>query len=101
MGVSYLLFTGGGGHYGRTYKEALLSFSSELRERTKSNEELHFFYQQVEKTLNFEPKTDERLLNFYTKVLVEELAFLKEGSDLETTINTLYSINEKVSNLGK
>ena len=32
-----------------TYKEALMVFSNELKERTKSDEELHFFYQQVEK----------------------------------------------------
>ena len=84
-----------------SYKEALMAFSNELKERTKSNEELHFFYQQVEKTLNFEPTGDERLLNFYSGVLEEELEFLKDGSDLETAINILYSINEKVSNLGK
>lgn len=82
-----------------SYKEALMAFSNELKERTKSNEELHFFYQQVEKTLNFEPTGDERFLEFYTKVLEEELANLKEGSDLETAINILYSTNEKVCNL--
>lgn len=43
-----------------SYKEALIAFSNELKERTKSDEELHFFYKQVEKTLNFEPKADER-----------------------------------------
>lgn len=84
-----------------SYKKALMAFSNELREKTKSNEELHFFYQQVEKTLNFEPKADERFLNFYARVLEEELEFLKEGSDLETAINILYSVNERVSNLGK
>ena len=84
-----------------SYKEALIAFSNELKERTKSDEELHFFYKQVEKTLNFEPKADERLLNFYTRVLKEELNFLKEGSDLGTAINILYSLNEGVSNLGK
>lgn len=81
-----------------SYKEALMAFSNELKERTKSNEELHFFYQQVEKTLNFEPTGDERFLDFYTKVLEEELADLKGGSDLETAINILYSTNEKVCN---
>lgn len=75
-----------------TYKEALLSFSSELRERTKSNEELHFFYQQVKKTLNFEPKSG-KVFELYTRVLEEEFKFLKEGSDLETDINILYSLN--------
>ena len=78
-----------------------MAFRNELREKTKSNEELHFFYQQVEKTLNFEPKADERFLNFYARVLEEELEFLKEGSDLETAINILYSVNERVSNLGR
>ena len=82
-----------------SYKEALMDFSSELKERTKSDEELHFFYQQVEKTLNFEPVGDVRFLDFYTGVLVEELANLKEGSDLENAINILYSTNEKVYNL--
>jgi len=81
-----------------SYKEALTAFSNELKERTKSDEELHFFYQQVEKTLNFEPTGDERFLEFYTKVLEEELANLKEGSDLENSINILYSTNEKVCN---
>lgn len=82
-----------------TYTEALMAFSNELKERTKSNEELHFFYQQVEKTLNFEPTGDERFLSFYTGVLEEELKFLKEGSDLENAINILFSTNEKVCNL--
>lgn len=80
------------------YRDALLSFSNVLKERTKSDEELHFFYQQVEKTLNFEPKVVPRVLSFYTKVLLQELNFLREGSDLETSINILYSTNEKVSN---
>ena len=82
-----------------SYKETLMAFSSELKERTKSNEELHFFYQQVEKTLNFEPVGDERFLDFYTGVLEKELEILKEGSDLENAINILYSTNEKVCNL--
>lgn len=82
-----------------SYKEALMSFSNELKERTKSNEELHFFYQQVEKTLNFEPIGDERFLDFYSEVLEKELANLKEGSDPENAINILYSTNEKVCNL--
>lgn len=82
-----------------SYKEALMAFSSELKERTKSDEELHFFYQQVEKTLNFEPVGDERFLDFYTGILVKELANLKEGSDLENAINILFSTNEKVCNL--
>lgn len=81
-----------------SYKEALTAFSNELKERTKSNEELHFFYQQVEKTLNFEPKAEPRILLFYTGVLREELEILKEGSDLENSINILYSTNEKVCN---
>lgn len=81
-----------------TYREALLAFSNELKERTRSDEELHFFYQQVEKTLNFEPKSESSVLSFYTRVLLEELNFLREGSDLETSINILYSTNEKVSN---
>ena len=81
-----------------TYREALLAFSNQLKERTKSDEELHFFYQQVEKTLNFEPNADSRILSFYTKVLLQELNFLREGSDLETSINILYSTNEKVCN---
>lgn len=81
-----------------SYKEALLAFSNELKERTKSDEELHFFYQQVEKTLNFEPNATEKFLNFYTGVLIEELSFLKDGSDLEAAINILYSTNEKVCN---
>lgn len=81
-----------------SYKEALMAFSNELKERTKSDEELHFFYQQVEKTLNFEPKAETRVLSFYTVVLREELEILKEGSDLENSINILYSTNEKVCN---
>ena len=81
-----------------SYKEALMAFSNELKERTKSDEELHFFYQQVEKTLNFEPNVGPRVPSFYTGVLVEELEFLKEGSDLENAINILYSTNEKVCN---
>ena len=81
-----------------SHKEALLAFSNELKERTKSDEELHFFYQQVEKTLNFEPNANEKSLNFYTRVLVEELSNLKEVRDLETSINILYSTNEKVCN---
>lgn len=81
-----------------SYKEALTAFSNELKERTKSDEELHFFYQQVEKTLNFEPEADPRVLSFYTGVLSEELEILKEGSDLENSINILYSTNEKVCN---
>ena len=84
-----------------TYKEALMAFSNELKERTKSEEELHFFYQQVEKTLNFEPKAETRVLSFYTGVLREELEILKEGSDLENSINILYSTNEKVCNFAK
>lgn len=84
-----------------TYTEALMTFSNELKEITKPYEELHFFYQQVEKTLNFEPNADDRFLNFYTKVLEEELRFLKDGSDLENSINILYSINERVRNLHK
>lgn len=84
-----------------SYKEALIAFSNELKERTKSNEELHFFYQQVEKTLNFEPKAEPRVLSFYTGVLKEELEILKEGSDLENSINILYSTNEKVCNFAK
>ena len=84
-----------------SYKEALTAFSNELKERTKSDEELHFFYQQVEKTLNFEPKAEPRVLSFYTGVLKEELEILKEGSDLETSINILYSTNEKVCNFAK
>lgn len=82
-----------------TYKEALMAFSNELKERTKHDEELSFFYSNVEKTLNFEPNTDDRFLNFYTWVLEEELKFLKEGSDLESAINILFSTNEKVCNL--
>ena len=81
-----------------SYKEALMAFSNELKERTKSDEELHFFYQQVEKTLNFEPKAEPRVLSFYTGVLREEKEILKEGSDLENSINILYSTNEKVCN---
>ena len=84
-----------------SYKEALMAFSNELKERTKSDEELHFFYQQVEKTLNFEPKAESRVLSFYTEVLREELEILKEGSDLEDSINILYSTNEKVCNFAK
>lgn len=84
-----------------TYKEALLTFSNEIKERTKSNEELHFFYKQVEKTLDFESNADEKFLNFYTGVLVKELANLKDGSNLENSINILYSINERVCNLHK
>lgn len=84
-----------------SYKEALIAFSNELKERTKSDEELHFFYQQVEKTLNFEPKAEPRVLSFYTGVLKEELEILKEGSDLENSINILYSTNEKVCNFAK
>lgn len=84
-----------------SYKEALMAFSNELKERTKSDEELHFFYQQVEKTLNFEPKAEPRILSFYTGVLKEELEILKEGSDLENSINVLYSTNEKVCNFAK
>lgn len=84
-----------------SYKEALTAFSNELKERTKSDEELHFFYQQVEKTLNFEPKAEPRILCFYAKVLEEELEILKEGSDLENSINILYSTNEKVCNFAK
>lgn len=84
-----------------SYKEALTAFSNELKERTKSDEELHFFYQQVEKTLNFEPKAEPRILFFYTGVLKEELEILKEGSDLENAINILYSTNEKVCNFAK
>ena len=84
-----------------SYKEALMAFSNELKERTKSDEELHFFYQQVEKTLNFEPKAEPRILSFYTGVLKEELEILKEGSDLENSINILYSTNEKVCNFAK
>lgn len=82
-----------------TYKEVLLAFSKELEERTKSDEGLHFYYKQVKKTLNFEPNVDERFLSFYTRVLQDELEYLKGGSDLETAINILYSINEKVCNL--
>ena len=82
-----------------TYKEALMAFSNELKERTKPYEELHFFYQQVEKTLNFEPNVDDKFLNFYTGVFEEELKFLKGGSDLENAINILFSTNEKVCNL--
>lgn len=82
-----------------SYKEALMDFSSELKERTKSDEELNFFYQQVEKTLNFEPTGDERFLSFYARVLQDELEYLKGGSDLENSINILYSTNEKVCNL--
>lgn len=84
-----------------SYKEALTAFSNELKERTKSDEELHFFYQQVEKTLNFEPKAEPRILSFYSGVLNEELEILKEGSDLENSINILYSTNEKVCNFAK
>lgn len=84
-----------------SYREALIAFSNELKERTKSDEELHFFYQQVEKTLNFEPKAESRVLSFYTEVLREELEILKEGSDLENSINVLYSTNEKVCNFAK
>lgn len=84
-----------------SYKEALIAFSNELKERTKSDEELHFFYQQVEKTLNFEPKAEPRVLSFYTGVLKEELEILKEGSDLENSINIMYSTNEKVCNFAK
>ena len=84
-----------------TYKEALLTFSNEIKERTKSNEELHFFYKQVEKTLDFESNADEKFLNFYTGVLVKELANLKDGSNLENSINILYSINDRVCNLHK
>lgn len=47
-----------------SYKEALMALSDGLKERTKSDEGLHFFYKQAEKTLNFEPKADERVLNF-------------------------------------
>ena len=82
-----------------TYKEALEAFSIELKERTKHNEEMHFFYLQVEKTLNFNPKVEEKVLDFYTKVLKDELEYLKNGSDLENSINILYSTNEKVCNL--
>lgn len=84
-----------------SYKEALTAFSNELKERTKSDEELYFFYQQVEKTLNFESKAEPRVLSFYAGVLKEELEILKEGSDLENSINILYSTNEKVCNFAK
>ena len=60
---------------------------------------MSFFYSNVEKTLDFEPNVDERFLDFYTGVLEEELKFLKEGSDLENSINILYSTNEKICNL--
>lgn len=62
-----------------SYKEVLTAFSNELKERTKFDEELHFFYQQVEKTLNFKPKAEPRILSFYTEVLKEELKVLKRG----------------------
>ena len=81
------------------YREALMALSNELKERTKPNEELHFYYKQVERTLDFEPKADDRVLNFYTRVLVKELGSLKDGSDLENSINISYSTNEKVCNL--
>lgn len=84
-----------------SYKEVLTAFSKELREGTKSDEGLHFFYQQVNKTLNFEPIADKKFLNFYTGVLENELKNLKEGSDLENSINILYSINERVCYLHK
>lgn len=82
-----------------SYKEVLLAFSNELKERTKSDEELSFFYSNVENTLNFEPNVDERFLSFYARVLQDELEYLKGGSDLENSINILYSTNEKVCNL--
>lgn len=81
-----------------SYKEILLAFSKELKERTKSDKELSFFYSNVEKTLNFEPNVNERFLSFYTRVLQDELEYLKDGNDLETAINILYSTNEKVCN---
>ena len=69
-----------------SYRTVLRKFVIELESKVKG-------------TLNYTPKIDKDYLDFYTKVFSQELGCLSDGCDLETSINILYSTNERVCNL--
>lgn len=81
------------------YKETLLRFVEELESLVKEDKELYLYFLKVKETLNYTPKIDKDYLEFYTKVFSQELNHLSNGCDLETSINILYSTNERVCNL--
>lgn len=82
-----------------SYKEVLTKFVNDLESKIKSDEELYSYFLEVKETLNYDPKIDKEYLEFYTKVFSQELENLHDGCDLETSINILYSTNERVCNL--
>lgn len=82
-----------------SYKEVLTKFVNDLESKIKSDEELYSYLLKVKETLNYDPKIDKEYLEFYTKVFSQELENLHDGCDLETSINILYSTNERVCNL--
>lgn len=76
------------------YKRTLEEFCSKLQERVK-NTQFESFFDAVYSTINFDVRIDVEHLNFYENALREEIEFLS-GSDLESSITILHSINEKV-----
>lgn len=81
-----------------SYGEVLRKFVTELETKVKGDKELYLYFLKVKETLNYTPKIDKDYLKFYTKVFSQELN-LHDGCDLETSINILYSTNERVCNL--
>lgn len=82
-----------------SYGKALRKFVTELESKVKGDEDLYPYFLRVKETLNYTPNIDKDYLELYTKVFSQELNHLSDGCDLETSINILYSTNERVCNL--
>ena len=82
-----------------SYRAVLRKFVTELESKVKEDEDLYPYFLRVKETLNYTPKIDKEYLDFYTKVFSQELGHLSDGCDLETSINILYSTNERICNL--
>lgn len=82
-----------------SYEAVLRKFVTELESKVKGQKDLYSYFLKVKETLNYTPKIDKDYLKFYTKVFSQELGHLSDGCDLETSINILYSTNERVCNL--
>lgn len=82
-----------------SYEKVLTKFVNELESKIKGDEELYSYFLKVKETLNYDPKIDKEYLEFYTKVFSQEIEHLHDECDLETSINILYSTNERVCNL--
>lgn len=85
--------------WGMSYGKVLRKFVNELESKVKGDEDLYSYLLKVKENLNYTPKIDKDYLEFYTKVFSQELEHLNDGCDLETSINILYSTNERICNL--